>query len=483
MKFFTGITGKLTIWWLCVIFIFNGTLIVLYFNIRQMMTISTRIVEQQNKVSATSKKMIETLLYMEGTSKKFALLQEESYIEQFDQSKQIFLSDLVTVMALSQGGAETPSGWNSIYEQYRPYNASLIENTTPNPSNLFWIPEKTLTAWTHAISKLRQENDQRIEASNLELHHRGEWILKSGLIAVAVCAVLAILSIIFLSRAIVGPIKTLLKGFQTLSSQQPQRLIEYRKEDEFGQLADAFNSLVRRLQREEEMRTDFIDMLSHEIRTPLTSISESVNLIEEGLMGPVNDRQCKFLTIATDEIDRVVDLLHYLLEVSSLEKEGMDLESAPIDPQAFVEGCIAMVAPLAMAKKIEIRASVQPDELSVFADPERLRQVMNNLLGNAIKFSPQKTTVTVFAGVQKNRKTFRFSVSDTGPGIEASEVALIFDKYYRGTEVKRHMDGTGLGLNISKLIIEAHGGRLWVNSQIGQGSTFYVDLPLKSKLS
>ncbi len=479
MKLFTSITAKLAIWWLCVIFVFNGTLIVLYFNIRQMMTISTHIVEQQNKISTTSKKMIETLLYMEEMSKKYALLQKESYIEQFDQNKQIYFNDLVTVMALSRGDTEKPSDWDSIYAQFLPYNVPRAKNITMDELGLFWIPEKTLTAWTHAISDLRQENDQRIEASNLELHRRGEWALKSGLIAVAVCALLATLSILFLSRAIIGPIKTLLKGFQTLSSQQPQRLIEYRKEDEFGKLADAFNALARRLQREEEMRSDFIDMLSHEIRTPLTSISESVNLIEEGLMGPVNERQRKFLTIAANEIDRVVDLLNHLLEVSSLEKEGMDLELAPIDPQAFIEGCIAVMAPLAMAKKIDIEALVPPDMPSVPADPEKLRQVMSNLLGNAIKFSPQKAMVKVFAGVYNDQKTFRFSVSDTGPGIKTSETALIFDKYYRGTDMKSHMDGAGLGLHISKHIIEAHDGRLWVESQIGQGSTFSVDLPLK----
>lgn len=483
MKIFTGITGKLTIWWLCFILVFNGTLIVLYFNIRQMMTISTRIVEQQNKVSATSKKMIETLLYMEETSKKYALLQKESYIEAFDESKQLFSNDLALVVALNQRDSEAPDGWNLIYTQFQSYTASSTKNSSLDDLDLFWIPEKTLTAWTHAISDLRQENDQRIEASNLELHRQGEWALKSGLIAVAVCAVLAILGILFLSRAIVGPIKTLLKGFQTLSSQQPQQLIEYRKEDEFGQLAEAFNALARRLQREDQMRTDFIDMLSHEIRTPLTSISESVNLIEEGLMGPVNDRQGKFLEIAANEIDRVIDLLNHLLEVSSLEKEGMDLELAPIDPQAFIEGCIAVVSPLAMVKNIEIESLVPSDLPSVSADPEKLRQVMGNLLGNAIKFSPQKAMIKVFAGVQKDQKTFRFSVSDTGPGIKASEAALIFDKYYRGADMKNHMDGAGLGLNISKHIIEAHSGSLWVESQIGQGSTFYVDLPLKRKLS
>lgn len=479
MKIITTITAKLAIWWLCVILMFNGALIVSYVNIRQMMTISTHIVNQQNKISATSKKMIETLFYMEEASKKYALLKKENYIEQFDQSKQLFYNDLVAVLALSQGATDAPNSWNLIYNQFQPYNESSIENRASGRLGLFWIPEKMLTVWANAISDLQQENDQRIEASNLELHQRGELAMKIGQLAVAACGLMAILSILFLSRAIIDPIKTLLKGFQTLNRQKPQRLIEYHKEDEFGQLANEFNALAQRLQQEEEMRTDFIDILSHEIRTPLTSISESVNLIEEGLMGPVNERQIKFLTIAANEIDRVIDLLNHLLQASSLEKARVDIALASIDPKAFIEGCIEVMAPLAVTKEIEIETVLPPDVPPLFADPERLRQVINNLLGNAIKFSPHKASVKITADAQKDQKRFRFSVSDTGPGIKASETELIFDKYYRGAKTKGHMDGTGLGLNISKHIIEAHGGRLWVESQIGQGSTFYVDLPLK----
>ena len=135
------------------------------------------------------------------------------------------------------------------------------------------------------------------------------------MIAVGVFFLLGALGIVFLSKAIIGPIKTLVKGLQSISKQHPQRLIEYHKTNEFGRLAEAFNNMAVRLQHEEQMRTDFIATLSHEIRSPLTSILESVNLIEEGLIGTVNEQQRKFLKIASSEIDRVVDLLNHLLQV------------------------------------------------------------------------------------------------------------------------------------------------------------------------
>ncbi|PIE71762.1 MAG: hypothetical protein CSA22_01170 [Deltaproteobacteria bacterium] len=476
MKMFAGITAKVAIWWMGVILIFNGTFLVLYHNIRQMMTISTRIVERQNTISSTAKRMIETLLEMEEAGRKYALLQTDNYVERFDEGKTRFFNDLITVMALMPADNASARGWKALHDAFQPYKVDLPKNGAAETPARFWISEETLTAWAHSISEMRLANDQRIKASNLELHRRGEWALRSGLVVAFVCMVLAAASILFLYRSIIGPIKTLLKGFQSLSSQQPQQLIAYEKEDEFGRLADAFNALVRRLQREEEMRSDFINMLSHEIRTPLTSISESVSLINEGLMGPVSTRQSRFLTIATKEIERVVALLNHLLEVSSLEKRGVKLEMTPIHPRAFIEDCLSVVASPAMAKKITLDVCVDPQAPSVVADPDRLRQVMINLVDNAIKFSSPGGVVTISAGIVEGQRCFRFSVSDTGPGIASGEDALIFDKYYRSRGVKEHLDGTGLGLTISKQIIDAHGGRLWVESEVGQGSTFYIDL-------
>lgn len=199
-------------------------------------------------------------------------------------------------------------------------------------------------------------------------------------------------------------------------------------------------------------------------------------------MGPVTDRQRKFLSIAASEIDRVVDLLNHLLQVSHLEKGALKIVRQKVIPKAFVEECIAIIAPLAEPKKITFETSIETDVPEIDADPERLRQIMDNLLGNAIKFSPPDASVQISSGFSDASQSVWFAVTDQGPGIEASETEHIFDKYYRGASSRDEVGGVGLGLSISKLIVEAHGGRLWLKSRVGRGSTFGFDLPLSKVL-
>ncbi|MCK5724865.1 MAG: HAMP domain-containing histidine kinase, partial [Gammaproteobacteria bacterium] len=217
---------------------------------------------------------------------------------------------------------------------------------------------------------------------------------------------------------------------------------------------------------------------SHEIRTPLTSIGESVNMIAEEVMGPVNDRQRKFLEIASSEIGRIGNLLNHLMQVSRLASSAIKIRPLSIGTSAFVSECIHGMAPAAEAKRIKIEAEIPPGIPNMMADPEHLKQVFINLLGNAVKFSPTKSKVKVRIEEDEAGTDLMFSISDKGPGIQEEEQSLIFNKYYQARKIRGHMDGVGLGLYISKHIVEAHGGSLWVESKIGQGSTFGFSLPI-----
>jgi signal transduction histidine kinase len=227
------------------------------------------------------------------------------------------------------------------------------------------------------------------------------------------------------------------------------------------------------------MRSDFISMLSHEIRTPLTSIRESVNLIIEEVMGPVNERQQRFLSIASDEIARISELLNHLMQISRLEAGLVKIDPKPLDPHAFVIGSIHRMTPAAEAKGISLEAEVPSGIPQVLGDADHLQQVLLNLVGNAIKFSPKggSVNVRVEAFGDGDEECVSFSVSDRGPGIPEDEQGLIFCKYYRATGIRQEVDGVGLGLSISKQIVEAHGGTIWVKSQVGRGSTFGFTLP------
>jgi signal transduction histidine kinase len=169
--------------------------------------------------------------------------------------------------------------------------------------------------------------------------------------------------------------------------------------------------------------------------------------------------------------------------VSRLEAGALKVQPRPLNPASFVLGSIYRVTPAAEAKGISIRADLPENMPEIMGDPENLQQVLLNLIGNAIKFSPpgSEVVVRVDAEAAESAGGMVFSVSDKGPGIPEEEFSMVFHKYYRASGVRHEVDGVGLGLSISKYIVEAHGGSVWVRSQEGQGSTFGFTLPLLPK--
>jgi signal transduction histidine kinase len=294
---------------------------------------------------------------------------------------------------------------------------------------------------------------------------------------------MGLFGIMFLTRTISQPLHELLKGIRFITAGAQGRSVRVYSEDEFGELARAFNEMSSRLNAEERMRSDFISMLSHEVRTPLTSIRESVNLIAEEVMGPINDRQKRFLEIASQEIERITQLLKHLMQVSRLEAGLLQIERRPIEIAEFIAGSLVRLMPAAEAKNIVMRSELSSQVESIFGDRDHLQQVLLNLLGNAIKFSPPGSEVVVRVSPDRDRDMIGFSVSDQGPGIPEQEQELVFHKYYRAPGVRDQVDGVGLGLSISKHIVEAHGGTVWVRSRVGEGSVFGFSLPAGSLLA
>jgi len=292
--------------------------------------------------------------------------------------------------------------------------------------------------------------------------------------------VIGLFGVIGFSFGIIRPLHELRRGIKSLTRSGVTAPIKIYSNDEFGELAGAFNDMTARLTEEERMRSDFISMLSHEIRTPLTSIRESVNLIAEEVMGDINEKQRRFLLIASTELERITTLLNHLLQISRLEAGAVEIHPRAMDVGEFVQGAISRLIPVAEAKDISINSEITSGISQFYCDPDNLQQVLLNLLGNAIKFSPHGSEILVSVRREDSAKAplLVFSVTDRGPGIPDAEQSLVFHKYYRASGVRDQVDGVGLGLSISRHIVEAHGGEIGVRSKPGEGSTFSFTLPL-----
>jgi PAS domain S-box-containing protein len=238
-----------------------------------------------------------------------------------------------------------------------------------------------------------------------------------------------------------------------------------------------FQAVARDITRQRElerMKDEFLSVVSHELRTPLTAIRGSLGLLVSGKMGTLEQRGQRMLEIAAQNTDRLVRLINDLLDIEKIESSHTSMEVQALQAGDLLERSAEAVS--AVAERARVRVVVEPFEAVVSADPDRLDQVLSNLLSNAIKFSPEGATVTLGGELRDGQAVFW--VRDEGRGIPADMVDAIFERFQQVDSTDaRQKGGTGLGLPIARSIIQQHGGRMWVESRWGQGSTFFFSLP------
>lgn len=220
----------------------------------------------------------------------------------------------------------------------------------------------------------------------------------------------------------------------------------------------------------ERLKREFVAMVSHDLRTPLTSVLSSLSLLSAGMLGQLNSRGEKIVSDAENELTRLIHLINDLLDIARMEAGRMEINFQPTGLQSVVDQSVSAVNRLAQHKGIDIKAT--DVDYTVQGDKNRLIQVVVNLLSNAIKFSPQNSQISICA--ERCGDTIETRVSDQGPGIAEADRDSIFNRFEQLEGGKEK--GFGLGLAICKTIMEAHGGSIGVNSQAGEGSTFWFRL-------
>jgi two-component system sensor histidine kinase KdpD len=225
------------------------------------------------------------------------------------------------------------------------------------------------------------------------------------------------------------------------------------------------------VRQSELLKVALLDALAHDIKTPLTSIKAAVT----GLLGsPHNEPDTELLTIIDEETNRLNELAAEVIAMARIEAGKLHLERRPVNVDEIVSGALNELDPAWKGRAL--RLEVAPHLPPMDADPEFIQQVLKQLLDNALKYSPEASPITISA----TRKDARIviGVADRGPGIEENERSRIFEKFFRGRSHRFAVKGTGMGLPIAKGIVEAHGGKIWVESEPGQGSAFFFSLPV-----
>lgn len=291
--------------------------------------------------------------------------------------------------------------------------------------------------------------------------------------AVTASVLAALLVSLLLSRRIVAPVHTLSAASQSIAEGHYEKRVQVDGADEIAQLATNFNQMAAQLEQVESMRRQLIGDVTHELRTPLTSIKGYMEGLVDGVL-PSTPETFNQIHREADRLSRLVDDLQ---ELSRVEAKAYSLDIRSVAIPALVQTTVKRLAPQATAKRITLRSDLPADLPPLLADEDRITQVLVNLTANAIQYTPEGGDVTISAA--RVGDEIHISIKDTGIGIPPEHIGNLFTRFYRVDKSRSRQagGGSGIGLTIARHLVEAHGGRIWVESQgEGRGSTFTFSL-------
>lgn len=319
----------------------------------------------------------------------------------------------------------------------------------------------------------------------------------------AVVLILGILASLAMTLTITKPIKKLVAGSIAIGEGNLDTVIDVQSKDEIGGLAKQFNKMAVKLKELDQMKDDFISSVTHELRSPLTAIKGYVSFILDGKSGSINDKQKEFLTIVANNTARLGRFINDVLDLAKMEAGMMEVKKEPMSIKEISQEMVTLLKPLADEKKLTLKVEVDEGIPEIIADPDKMRQVITNLVNNALKFTPEGGSIIVEAKnfdpdslSDQARKIFNLkpslfkeemisvAVRDTGIGIPEDALKKVFSKFQQvegAREKTKGPKGTGLGLSIVTGIIASHQGEIWVESVVDKGTSFIFVIPKKAK--
>jgi two-component system sensor histidine kinase GlrK len=319
---------------------------------------------------------------------------------------------------------------------------------------------------------------------------RLSWIAAVGIL------LLSLLVSALIARSISEPLNRLAEGTREVAAGQFDYRLDARGGDEFAQVAQDFNTMIERLGELDQMKRDFVSKVSHDLKTPLTSMQETISAILDEVPGPITEKQRTLLLINQQSGQRLSTMLAKLLDLSRLEA-GIEPHIQVIDGSELIQRAVLHTDSARAERKLRINVDLPAEPVLFEGDIDRMLQLLDNLLENAIKFSPSNDTIRLEmhaflhrpASIPEDRWiatqtrsaqscTVQISVADHGPGIPDDQKERIFERFYQtpsGRAVRGR--GVGLGLTIAREIVMAHSGKIWVTDNADGGSVFNVLLP------
>ena len=334
-------------------------------------------------------------------------------------------------------------------------------------------------------------------------YERAEFAYWTSIAAAAGALLVSLVVAFLISRSINEPLRHLTEGTRAISEGKFFYRLDTSRKDEFSQVARDFNLMSSRLDELDQMKKDFVSHVSHELKAPLASMQETIHLLLEQIPGPLTQKQERLLKLNAQSGTRLSSMIRNLLDLSRMEAGVLEYELKERDLGALTRAAIAELDAAAKEKLVRVELEIPPTPMLLQCDGDRIIQVIGNVLGNAIKFSPERGSIRVVVGMQNKLSAnarqalahhasspldnFRFAlieVTDSGPGVSDEHKKKIFTRFHQVKQGKKISgQGVGLGLAICQTIVEAHRGAIWVENNPGGGSVFRVLLRADSWIS
>ena len=475
---------RLSIFWrivltsLVIIVVMAGVNLYALFQLRQLTVLSANMATHHYPAIESAKRLLTVLYAQLNSEKKYLAVRDVTFLQHFDEEVDEFhrgLQSLETQELTPQGVQLLEEIKHLQQERLKTFHAELDKGLS-SPGGLAPDYEGRRDALMDRMSVSLQQF--------IDLHETGISVgvsrsRESSAQAEAVTEQLVLLALVFglalagfASYTVLRPLRQLQSHIKQIGQGNFGTSLNIRAPSELRDLVDSVNWMGTKLQELDDMKGEFLAHVSHELRTPMASIQEGTHLLLDEIPGPVTQEQRTTLRIMADSSRRLITLISTILDLSKMDAGMMEYRIVPTDLKRVTDMSVNKVRLLADAKHVQLLVEAPAQRVFVKADAFRIEQVLDNLLSNALKFSSEGGIVKVVMKPDPRAGVLEVSVSDAGPGIQAEDLPYIFERFYQGrTKAKHAMPGSGLGLALAKKVVEAHGGRIWIESEAKKGTT------------